>query len=107
MANIIRQGNTWIQVTLDSDWISGYHNFVSCKFRPSGPGDTLVLKEYPVSEGTTTIATSDWPSIELYSSTGDPIGCLFKGKRRTKIYIPYSSCTFASPSKAVITFEVI
>ena len=106
MANIVKVGNTWIQLILDSDWTSGYHNFASCKFKPSAPGDNLVIKEYPVEYGTTAISTTDWPAIELYSVGGDTIGCLFKGKRRTKLHIPFSECTFSTATAAKITFEV-
>jgi hypothetical protein len=106
MANIVKDGNTWIQIILDSDWISGYHNFASCKFKPSAAGDNLVLREYPVNTGSTSIATANWPSIELYSASGDTIGCLFKGKHRSRIHIPYSECTFSAATQAIITFEV-
>jgi hypothetical protein len=108
MANIVKEGNTWIQVILDgsTNWTSNFLNFASCKFRPSAAGDNLVLREYPVDFGASTLATTNWPSIELYSSSGDTIGCLFKGKRRTKLHIPASECTFSMATSAIITFEV-
>jgi len=106
MANTVKQGNTWTQIILDSDWMSDFCNFASCKFKPSAAGDCLVIREYPVDYGTTTIATSNWPQIQLYSSGGDTIGCLFKGKRRSKLYIPFSECTFGTAASAIITFEI-
>jgi hypothetical protein len=106
MANTIKSGNTLIQLILTEDWTSNFHNFASCKFKPSAVGDLLVIKEYPLDHGVTTIATTDWPAIELYAKSGDTIGCLFKGKRRSKLHIPYSECIFTTPASASITFEV-
>jgi len=106
MANSVKVGNTWISLVLDSNWISGFHNFASCKFSPFTAGDKLVIQEYPVDYGTTTQATSTWPKLVLKSIAGEPIECFFKGKRKTKLYIPYSECVFSTPASVNITFEV-
>jgi hypothetical protein len=106
MANIVKTGNTWISLVLDSDWTSGFHNFASCKFKPSAANDRLVIKECPVDFGSTSIATANWPSIELYTESASTIACLFKGKRKSKLYIQYSACHFATPASASITFEI-
>lgn len=106
MANTVKKGNTLIQLVLTDDWVSGYHNFYSCVFNPSSANDCLVLSESPVSYGSTsTSGYGDWPTIELRTSTRDTVAYYFKGKNRSRIFIDYSSCTFASASNAKITFE--
>lgn len=102
MANIERWGISWLQVVLDgsSDWTCSRRiKLRSLKFQPSEAGDVLVVKQATAGPET------EWPQIRLESPAGEPVGCLFMSAMPAVVKIPVSLCTFADPSKVIVTFE--
>jgi hypothetical protein len=105
MANIEKQGVSWLQVILDGsgDWISSQALLLkSLKFQPSAAGDKLVLYEVVPD-----VDESLWPKLVLSSNSGDTVGCLFNSISMIKVMIDYSACIFTDINETVITFEFV